>query len=113
MWAGILFGLAAVFKHDVAGYMVLGTALTFFLVSKLDSTTCEGLLRPLAATARLAVGSLIVLLPVSCFIALVAGADSGKDLFVLPATDFRAVRTENYPGLRPELTVFKAWVDDY
>ena len=101
--AGLLLGLGATFKHDVAAYFALAT--------------CAGILasgRPagerFAACTRLILGALAVALPVIALLAWKAGPDAWHDLVVFPATDFRTVRAERYPGLLPELHFLRAWL---
>lgn len=101
--AGLMLGLGATFKHDVAAYFALAT--------------CVGMLasgRPLSerigACARLLVGALAVAGPVILLLAWKAGPEAWHDLVVFPATDFRIVRSERYPGLLPDLRAVRAWM---
>ncbi len=110
--AGLLFGAAACFKHDVAAYAALGTAAAVPLAWWLARERPAGWLQPVRALAWLAGGSLLVVAPVSGWLAIVAGTDAWRDLIAFPATDFRAVRSEPYPPLLPDLAPLTAWLAD-
>jgi hypothetical protein len=100
--AGLWLGIAAVFKHDVAGYAFAAAAVGILwalpaepVIVRLRSVFTVG------ATAALAVA-----VPLSMLVALGAGRDLLRDLVVFPLTDFRYVRPERFPlvpRLRPGL----------
>ena len=97
--AGLVLGLGATFKHDVAAYA--GLAISAGLLA-------AG--RPLRSVGLLAAGAVAVLVPVVLLLAWAAGPDAWRDLVVFPAGDFRLVRSEPYPGLLPDLRPLRAWL---
>jgi hypothetical protein len=58
----------------------------------------------------LVLGAGIAVLPVLFAVGILAGADAWQDLVTFPATDFRVVRGEQYPGLLPRLDPIVAWL---
>ena len=90
--AGLAFGAAALFKHDVAAYAALGSGLAILLAGR----PARG-----AAVARLAAGSACFVAPALVALAVVAGTDAWRDLVVFPLREFAAVRGEAYPGWLP------------
>ncbi len=111
--AGVAFGLAACFKHDVAAYAALGTAIALVLAWLLTrDRRPEGWLRPLPAMLWLAAGCALFAVPTVAFLAWEVGADAWRDLVVFPATDFQAVRSEPYPGPIPRYRPLLAWLSD-
>lgn len=106
--AGLALGVAATFKHDVAAYLALAAAAGVLLGPRLART------RPPAAPIRsalwLALGALIVVVPVAAVLARVAGAEAWRDLIVFPATDFRHIRAEPWPPILPPLAPWRSWL---
>jgi hypothetical protein len=100
--AGLLCGIAAWFKHDVASYVagaiVVGLAAAWFL--RRDRRPV-GWVSPAGIVSRVLIGALAAALPIGALLAWKAGPDAWHDLIVFPATDFRVVRGEGYPGLIP------------
>ncbi len=155
--AGLAFGAAAIFKHDVAAYFAVASSIALLargalagkwandapaereLVSapgpsaemgqralRTESREKSGFAEhaaeleagrdgargrwtpPLVALRWLALGCLVTAGPALAWLALVAGKDAWHDLVVFPATDFRLVRSEAYPGLSPDPAPFAA-----
>lgn len=100
--AGLLAGLAIVFKHDVGAYtgiaITAGILAGYFAAGPDSSGGVKGLVFRILVFAA-AAG--LVFLPVTIYFARLAGYDMWYDLIVFPATDFKYARTENYPGLLP------------
>jgi hypothetical protein len=94
--AGLLFGAAALFKHDVAAYAAVGASLALLLERQ--------------SPLRLLSGSLAVVAPAAVIVAWQVGADAWHDLVVFPATDFPRVRAEPYPHLLPQIEPLAAWL---
>lgn len=90
--AGLAFGAAALFKHDVAAYAAIGSGLAIVLAGR----AARG-----EALARLAVGGACIVAPALVVLAVFAGADAWRDLVVFPLREFAAVRGEAYPGWLP------------
>ncbi len=112
--AGLLLGVAACFKHDIAGYAALATTVTLLITWITGGgNRPDHWLPPLSATLRLAAGALMVFLPVALLVAWKAGPEAWRDLFVFPATDFRGVRTESYAPLLPRWDLFQEWASDW
>ena len=90
---GLLFGAAALYKHDVAGYAALSAALA--MLAERWRSRAEPRLPPLlvmgAATAVLPLSATLVL------VALGAGPDLWNDVVRFPLTDFPLVRPEVLP----------------
>ncbi len=113
MIAGALLGFAAWFKHDVAAYVA--AAVVIALVAMRPAARGRDCRSDFSATGAIlcVIGAaLAVALPVAGLIAWYAGPDAWQNLFVFPATDFRAVRTEAYAPLVPNFTVFQSWAVD-
>ncbi len=92
--AGMAFGLAMLFKHDLTGYACLAAAAALLGVSG----TRIG--HRLQSVGLLAAAVLAVVTPaVALLVALGAGPDMAQNLLVWPLTDFRYVRPENFPLL--------------
>lgn len=96
--AGLLLGLAALFKHDVAAYAGIAAGL--------------GLIVERRSPLPIVLGALAIVLPLGALLASAAGPDLWRDLFVFPATDFAGVRREAYPGLLPNLAPIQAFAAD-
>ncbi len=112
--AGALLGLAAWFKHDVAAYVGLAMTLTFCTARRAArEARAAPCLSPLSAITRLAGAAAVVFLPAAAFIAWNAGGAAWHNLFVFPATDFRAVRAESYAPLLPDWDVLGRWAADW
>ncbi|MGQ0720458.1 MAG: hypothetical protein ACT4PE_02665 [Candidatus Eiseniibacteriota bacterium] len=92
--AGVLCGIAAWFKHDVAAYMAAA-----FAIATIVSPAGGGRVR---AVTRLALGAAVPVVPVAAVIALSAGAYAADCLFVFPATVFAQVFGERYPPFLPD-----------
>lgn len=111
--AGICFGLAAACKHDVAAYAAAGSISALVLAWWLAGKRRPAAWRPpWRMAALLVLGSACVGLPLAAALWRVAGADAWRDLIAFPATDFRSVRSEVYPGLLPDTGPLRAWLAD-
>lgn len=112
LWhAGLLLGMAAVFKHDVAGYWMLGSLVALFLTHALAGPRRPAEWgSPLRACLILGAGGLAVVLPVALILAVYAGRDAWVDLIVFPLGDFRLVRAGAFPGLLPDLATLRSWL---
>ena len=109
--AGALLGVAAVFKHDVAGYMALGASAGLAIGWAMARERRPAWwVAPGRATFRLLGSAALVLAPVALLVAWKAGPDAWRDLIVFPAGDFRAVRSESWPGLLPRLEPLREWL---
>lgn len=108
--AGLALGLAAWFKHDVAAYLAVGLASGLILAWYASARRPEAWLHPRLAVRRLALGAAVGIAPMLLWIAWKAGADAWRDLIVFPATDFRLVLAEPFPGLLPEGGPLSAWL---
>lgn len=112
--AGLLVGVAACFKHDVAFYIMAPIVVTLF-------TSWFGIARrrpsvwsyPLGAMFAVVGGAALIVLPVVGLLAWFAGQFAWHDLIVWPATDFRGVRTEGLPGLLPNWISVRQWARDW
>jgi len=109
--AGLAYGCAACFKHDVGAYACFATGGGLLFAAAFARDGAE---RPpaLRSVAWIALGSAAIVLPVAGILAWVAGRAAWEDLIVFPATDFRAVRGEAWPGLWPNLEPVRAWLVD-
>jgi len=111
--AGLCIGLAAVFKHDISFYMLTAFTASLFLVPLLlGERKAPGTEHPIAATLRLAFGVVLVFTPAFVWTAWAAGPDAWTDLIVFPATDFKGVRGEGFPQLKPMLHKLATWLRD-
>jgi hypothetical protein len=110
--AGILCGIAAWFKHDVAFHVasgiVVGLTVSWFLVSPRPAEW----IAPAGVVGRVVGGAVVAAAPVVALLAWKAGPDAWRDLIVFPATDFRVVRGEPYPPLIPEWSAIDSWIRD-
>jgi hypothetical protein len=93
--AGLLLGIAAVFKHDFAAYAAVGAAMAIAIRRENPL--------PLLASA------LAIVAPGALLLAWRAGPDAWRDLVLFPATGFPAVRGEPYPHLVPRTEALAAW----
>jgi hypothetical protein len=113
--AGLAFGAAAWFKHDVAAYFAAATTVSLLLrgvlARRVEGGREASWSRPAVAVGRLALGCLLTAGPVIGWLAVVAGPDAWQDLAVFPAGDFRLVRSETYPGPLPPLEPLAALLD--
>ena len=94
--AGFFLGLAAVFKHDVAGYACLAAAAAIIIVP--EGSRIEAL-RAVAIVAATVV--LVITVPLLVLVAAGAGPAMLEDLILFPLGDFRHVRPEYFPHLPP------------
>ena len=100
--AGLLCGVGAWFKHDVAFYVTFGIVAGLWISwLLLKARHPEHWVSPAGVLTRVGGGALIGVLPVVALLALTAGRDAWADLIVFPATDFRVVRGEAYPPIVP------------
>lgn len=106
--AGIAFGAAALFKHDVAGYAAIATASTVLLAIALRIAR----LHAIRALAALAAGALALVVPGVAFVAAIGGMAAWNDLIAFPLGDFRIVRGERYPSVLPDFAALRAWLGD-
>jgi hypothetical protein len=109
--AGVLFGLAAIFKHDVSALATAGSCAAVWLgwwaARRARPAAWEP---PLFASLSLGLGALAVVVPVAALLAVAAGPDAFEDLIVFPATVFRDVRSEPYAPLLPPLQALREWL---
>jgi hypothetical protein len=111
--AGLLCGIAAWFKHDVAFYVVLGSATAFLIGWVAAPARPSEWAHPARSIGLLGAGSAATALPVILLVAIAAGPDAWRDVIVFPATDFRVVRGEGYPSLLPPLQPIQRWLQDW
>ncbi|MGH8547111.1 MAG: hypothetical protein ACRERU_00610, partial [Methylococcales bacterium] len=108
--AGIVNGIAIVFKHDVGIYtsisILLGLGLSQILQSGVLSW--RGIQDFSLKFAMYAAGVLVISVPVFGYFLAVAGPDMVQDLIVFPGTDFRFARPEKYPGILP-IGIYDKW----
>lgn len=113
MVAGILCGVGAWFKHDIAAYVaagiVFGLSLSWFIAG---GRRPDHWVPPMGIFWRVGSGAVLAVLPVAAFLAVKAAPDAWHDLIVFPATDFRVVRGEGYPSLLPSWQVIGRWFTD-
>jgi len=98
--AGLAIGVAAIFKHDVAGYTALAmlAGVTVFRLLSTGSTPRRGVVRD---PVIFGLAAALPVLPVVAILAVVAGYDAFWDTIWFPATIFPDVRPESYPSLLP------------
>jgi len=94
--AGFFLGLAALFKHDVAGYACFAAAAAILIVPEGSRTEA---LRDVAIVATTVV--LVMILPLLALLAAGAGTTMFEDLILYPLGYFRHVRPEYFPLLPP------------
>ena len=111
-FAGLLLGVAACFKHDVAFYIMAAMVVMLF-ASWFGTASRRPSLwsHPIRATFALAGGAVVIVVPAIILLALSAGKYAWQDLVIWPATDFRGVRTEGMPRL-PNWNAVTNWVGD-
>ncbi|MHC4351186.1 MAG: glycosyltransferase family protein [Planctomycetota bacterium] len=113
VFAGLLLGVAACFKHDVAFYITTATVVMLF-------ASWFGIARrrpaawshPARAAFALVGGAVVIVVPAIILLALYAGKYAWQDLVVWPATDFRGVRAEGMPTL-PDLGALKRYIGNW
>jgi len=111
--AGLLFGVGAWFKHDVAFYVATGTAVGVSIAwLLLRGPRPDTWVSPVGVFSRVAGGALITALPVAALLAWKAGPDAWQDLIVFPASDFRVVRSESYPPIVPDFQPIGRWMSE-
>lgn len=108
--AGIAFGLAACFKHDVAAYACVATGLGLVVARAVVPERPAHWPPVTRSVGLVALGALAVVGPAAAALGLLAGAEAWNDLIVFPATDFRKIRSEPWPGLWPDLAPVGAWL---
>ncbi len=92
--AGACLGLAALFKHDVAGYAAVGIAVFGTLRRQAEGAPLrDGLRAPLPVAG----GALAMFAPPMALLAVHAGPDLVQDLVRFPLGDFSASRPERFP----------------
>ena len=112
-WAGLLTGLAALFKHDVAAYVATAVVVSLFLAwFRAGKQRPSSWIAPMGAVLRFGTCASLVVLLVVAWIAWSAGTDAWQDLVVFPATIFSKVRYQGYPSLLPTLSLFVEWLRD-
>ncbi len=111
--AGLLLGVAACFKHDVAFYIMTAVAVMLF-TSWFGVARCRPSIwsHPFRAAIALAGGAVLIVLPVVILLALTAGKFVWQDLVVWPATGFRGVRAEGIPTL-PDWAAVTRWIGNW
>jgi 4-amino-4-deoxy-L-arabinose transferase-like glycosyltransferase len=107
---GIALGFAAWFKHDVAAYFAIGAALGLTISWYALPNRPDNWLSPFTASLWLASASFAIAFPMVVWLAVQAGPDAWIDLIVYPATEFRDVRGEGLPSLRPLVENISAWL---
>jgi hypothetical protein len=108
--AGLLNGLAIVFKHDAAGYAGLSIAAGLMAWHASGAAgTGPRWLPLLRAWSVYAASAALVSVPVAVWFALRAGPDMLQDLIVYPLTDLRYARRETYPSLLP-FGLYEPWI---
>jgi hypothetical protein len=110
--AGLLLGVAAFFKHDVAAYgtaaIVVGLAGEPWLADESAAQRSKGL-RDAWTVGSAALGVVALL---ALGLAWMAGRDALVDLVLFPLGDFRIVRSEPYPALWPNLPLVAKFLED-
>ncbi len=99
---GLALGAAAWFKHDVAAYFAIGISVALFAARR--SADDGRSLSRLRTVATCSLGALVAIAPLAIFLAVSCGADAWRDLIVFPATDFSAVRHQEWPQLAPDFS---------
>jgi hypothetical protein len=111
--AGVLCGLGAWFKHDVAFYVavgiVAGLSLGWMLISRDERASW---VPPGRVLWRVAGSATAAVVPLLAFLAWNAAPEAWHDLIVFPATDFRVVMGEPYPPLWPRWDWVAGWLAD-
>ena len=112
-WTEAWLGLAACFKHDVAAYVAVGTALSL-VVSwwRSRQTRPSSWKHPVSAVLVVAVCALAAATPLAVWTAWSAGPEAWDQLFVFPITVFHQVRGELFPPLTPDLDSVGDWLSD-
>jgi hypothetical protein len=111
--AGLWIGLAACFKHDVAAYVAMGTAIGLFVSWSLLGDRRPAAWRiPLRSTCTIAAAALAALAPLALWTAWTAGADAWNDLIVFPAFVFHKIRGEAFPSIIPDVSPLLAWLSE-
>lgn len=110
--AGLCYGAAACFKHDVAFYMMAGSVIGAGVSWIAARPRPSAWTNPVVAAGALACGALLFVGPVIALLAWKAGPDAWEDLIVFPATEFRFVRGEGYPPLFFNLRSIWWWLND-
>jgi hypothetical protein len=109
--AGLLCGVAAWFKHDIAFHVTVGLtgglSLAWWLAAGRRPLTWRP---PAIVLLRVGAGAALGALPVVAWLAWKAGPDAWQDLIVFPAGDFRIVRGEPYPPVLPNWSVVADWI---
>src|SRR4029453_6604117 len=108
--AGILCGVGAWFKHDVAFYVTLGIVAGLSASWFLADRRSHNWISPVGVLLRVGLGAAAGVFPVMAFLAVKAAPDAWRDLIVFPATDFRIVRGEAYPRLLPAWQPISPWL---
>ncbi|MEZ4218117.1 MAG: hypothetical protein R3E88_16645 [Myxococcota bacterium] len=106
--AGLALGIAALFKHDVAGYAAVACGLALVLARAALGVRIE-LVRGVALLGGCA---LAVVGPAAIAVGAIGGADAWNDLIAFPLGDFRVVRGERYPALLPDASALRAFAGD-
>jgi hypothetical protein len=111
--AGLLLGIGACFKHDVAFYISTAMIMTLFISwFALGRSRPPAWTHPFRASFVLVAGAALIILPAITMLALYAGEHAWQMLIVWPATDFRGVRTEGIPAL-PDWPALWKWMGDW
>lgn len=98
--AGLATGAVIAFKHDVGGYTAIAILAGLVGHRFLPAMSADRAPSPLLRQAfYYCAGVAVIVVPVSIFFAVVAGADVLNDLIIFPLTDFRYARPEHYPGI--------------
>ena len=102
-FTGLAIGMTALFRVDVAGYVGIATLVGLLLWQWRGEVVDN---QPLWRNVSWLIGgALLVVLPVYGYLAAVSNPQEiFTNLFVFPATTFRAVRHLPYPALLPDWT---------
>lgn len=101
--AGLLLGLAAFFKHDVAAYATASACAGVALEPWIGRESAEERSRALRAALSMGGAAAGVVAVLALGQGALSGRDALVDLVLFPLGDFRIVRSEDYPGLSPNL----------
>jgi hypothetical protein len=110
--AGLVLGVGATFKHDVAAWTGLAIAVGLTGAWFVAAERPAQWVNPLRAVATVFVGCVVIVAPVIALLAWKAGPATWNDLVAFPAGDFRLVRSEAYPGFVPDFSFARAWLAD-
>lgn len=112
-WAGLWFGFAAWFKHDIAAYVSIGATVSVLVWSlSVRVRRAGGCPSPVRATLIMAGTALVTVAPLALWTAWSAGVDAWNALVVFPVTLFSKVRGDQFPPLIPDVGPVYTWLSD-